>query len=114
MEHRWSTRRPYRCSVVVHHDATHRTQVHSGDIGPDGMFLETGDLFLPVNTLVTVSFRLGQLDLHLSAVVVHRLARGVGLMFLETDGDSPALRAALGDRTFAPGNHAKLGHRDAA
>lgn len=107
MEHRWSTRKPYQCSVIVDSASQGRIAVRLRNIGMGGMFVDTGGIALPLNALVHVVINLGRTDdrrdFRLPAMVVRRHSNGAGIMFLETDGPTlGALRSALYDPAPTP------------
>lgn len=102
MEHRWSVRKPQRCPVVVDTPRQGRIAARSQDIGIGGMFIETDDTSLPVNTPVNVAFTLPREpyreDFRLPAMIVRQAATGAGVMFLDMEVDTlRALRRALYD-----------------
>lgn len=102
MEHRWSIRKPHQCRVVVDCPRVGPAVAELRNIGIGGMFVESGNLDLPVNTPVSVAFTLGRdgyrEDFRLPAMVVRRMPNGAGIMFLESEVETlRALRRALYD-----------------
>jgi PilZ domain len=102
MEHRWSVRKPQCCPVVVDTPRHGRIGAKSHDIGIGGMFIETDDITLPLNTPVNVAFTLPREpyreDFRLPAMVVRHAPTGAGVMFLDIEIDTlRALRRALYD-----------------
>jgi hypothetical protein len=102
MEHRWSVRKPQRCPVVVDTPRHGRIAAKLHDIGIGGMFIETDDIALPLNTPVNVAFTLPREpyreDFRLPAMVVRHAPTGAGVMFLDIEVDTlRALRRALYD-----------------
>jgi hypothetical protein len=100
MEHRWSVRKPQRCPVVVDTPRHGRVAAKLHDIGIGGMFIETDDITLPLNTTVNVAFTLPREpyreDFRLPAMVVRHAPTGAGVMFLDIEVDTlRALRHAL-------------------
>jgi PilZ domain len=94
VEHRWSIRKPYECSVAV--SAMHRGSAIGvmRNIGLGGTFVDTGGLFLPVYAPLRLAFVLIDEDeaenaFRLHGMVVRRTTAGVGIMFLETSADMP-------------------------
>lgn len=91
MEHRWSVRKPHQCSVIVDCPRGGLAAAQLRNIGVGGMFVETGKVDLPLNSLVNVAFALGRDESReefcLSAMVVRRTDRGAGIMFLESEPD---------------------------
>ncbi len=86
MEHRWSLRKPYQRPVLLSSPQHGLVSVRSRDISLGGMYVETGALTLPLNTLVSVEFSLDDSllrEFQLPALVVRRTANGAGLMFTE-------------------------------
>ena len=102
MEHRCSTRNP--CGMTVTLDCPYHGPVlaRAQDLSLDGIFIETGELFLPLNTRVHVAFETGgderRTAFRLPGMIVRRARTGVGVMFLETnDATLGALDAALSE-----------------
>lgn len=91
MEHRWSVRKPHQCRVVVDCPRFGPAAAKLHNIGIGGMFVETDNLDLPLNTALNVAFTLGRdnyrEDFRLPAMVVRRMLNGAGIMFLESDVD---------------------------
>ena len=100
MEHRWSVRKPQCCPVVVDTPRQGRVAAKLQDIGIGGMFIETDDITLPLNTPVNVAFTLPREpfreDFRLPAMVVRHAPTGAGVMFLDIELNIlRALRRAL-------------------
>jgi PilZ domain len=96
MEHRWSVRKPHQCSVIVDCPRGGLAAAQLRNIGIGGMFVDTGKVDLPLNTLVNVAFALGREEFCLPAMVVHRADNGTGIMFLESEPATiQTLRRAL-------------------
>jgi len=91
MEHRCSTRNPYGHTVTLDCPYHGPVLARAHDLSLDGVFIETGELFLPLNTRVHVAFDAGggerRAAFRLPGMVVRRARTGVGVMFLET-GDT--------------------------
>ncbi len=92
MEHRWSHRRPLDGAATLSHPRYGLIRGIVRDISIGGMFVETGCVELPINTPVTVSFRLqneGESDHYrLHAMVVRATDRGAGLMYLDSSAET--------------------------
>jgi len=91
MEHRWSVREPHQCSVIVDCPRSGLAAAQLRNIGIGGMFVETDQVDLPLNALISVAFTLGRDDNRaefcLPALVVRRTNSGAGIMFLEPELD---------------------------
>jgi hypothetical protein len=90
MEHRYATRRPFTCDVVLSYRALGFVQGRTRDLSLGGVFVETGCIQLPVNAVVEASFMLehdsGRMGSRSTrAMVVHTKEGGSGLMFNELD-----------------------------
>lgn len=96
MEHRWSTRKPCPCTVVIDSPYVGTVAATARNIGLGGMFVEVGGLALPLNTPVRVGFSLDHHEygerFRLPAMVVRRAPEGLAIMFLDT---TPALVGSL-------------------
>ena len=90
MEHRYETRKPLAVNVVIQdHDQTPILgQTRNISIG--GMFVDTNQTKLPVNTFVNVSLfpmvDKQQKSFCASAFVIHSQDSGAGLMFIDLNG----------------------------
>ena len=105
MEHRCSLRKAYRRPVLLAASNT-TVSVATRDVGLGGMFIETQDVALSINTPVSIEFAPGDEPwrrFRLLAMVVRRTATGAGVMFLEAhDNVIAALRRAFPEGTWNP------------
>lgn len=98
MEHRWSLRKPYRCSVTAYSPFRGTAIGRIRNVGMGGMFIETGVLIFSPYAPLYVKFSLDgdneySDEFHLESMVVRRTDSGLGVMFLEIE---PDVLAALG------------------
>ena len=118
MEHRCSPRIPYQHFVLLTSPRYSLITVGVRDLGPGGMFLETKDLALPLNTPISIEFSLSNelpRRIRLLAMVVRRAAGGVGIMFLEPANDLMlALNAPASERLRKPPERAQPAARTTA
>ncbi|MEJ2181883.1 MAG: PilZ domain-containing protein, partial [Gammaproteobacteria bacterium] len=89
MEHRWSTRIPHSTQVTLYHKKLPVAVCTTHDIGLGGLFVTTGPLTYPLDTMLDVEIQLdndGELKwFRLPASVVHDSENGLGMMFLESN-----------------------------
>jgi hypothetical protein len=89
MEHRWSARTPYITQVSLHHNSLPVAVCSVSNIGQGGLFVKTGALTYPKNSILEVDIKLktdqGSKWFHLRTVVVYRSDVGLGLMFLDSN-----------------------------
>lgn len=100
MEHRWSTRKPIKANAIVESPNRGKICATLRDVSLGGALVETDIENLPINTPVSVAFRLlpgdhgGDYRLH--ATVVRHQGGGAGLLFQDLDIDTiRSLRATL-------------------
>jgi len=113
MEHRWSVRQPQQCPVVVDTVRAGTVAAKLRDIGIGGMFVETNDDGLVLNTTVNVAFSLGgeneRENFRLPAIVVRHMSHGAGIMFLDIEIETlRLLRRALYTATTSALDRAPL------
>lgn len=90
MEHRWSARRPIAMDVELFYPPIGSIRGRTQDISMEGMFVDTGGVYLPTHAKVEVSFRTldqqrQQCEHRVDAYVVHGTGDGVGLMLRHVD-----------------------------
>ncbi|MEW7980313.1 MAG: PilZ domain-containing protein [Candidatus Sedimenticola endophacoides] len=87
IEHRRSARKPISMDVVVSCRNLGLVKGQTLDVGLGGMFVETGRVRLPVNTMINVSVLIegahGVSPFKTGAMVVHRRNGGAGVMFID-------------------------------
>lgn len=83
MGRRWSARKSFRHRVVIESAHIARTVVTTRDMSLNGMFIETGPIFLPLYTPVSVLFSFVQPELRLKAKVARWTYSGSGLTFTD-------------------------------
>lgn len=108
MEHRWSVRIPFTTEVILHHNGLPVAVCKSSDIGLGGLFIKTGPLIYPRDSVLDLSIELntdqGRKRFHLRSAVVFRSETGMGLMFLDPNSTvSRTIRQLLLD-----GEHPKM------
>lgn len=106
MEHRCSSRKHYRRPVLLACSPNNRVSADTRDVGLGGMFIETQDIALSINTPISIEFAAHNEPwrrFRLLAMVVRRTATGAGVMFLETQDDvAAALRHAFPAGSWDP------------
>jgi hypothetical protein len=111
MEHRRGQRLPCDISAVVAYRSLGLVSGKARNISADGMYLDSGPIVVPKNSLVSVHFRLDGLDgrdrFEADAMVVWVGAGGMGLMF---NDPSPELVLAVEtlNALESPGNTVEL------
>ena len=89
MEHRWSVRVPFTTQVILHHNGLPVAVCKSSDIGLGGLFIKTGPLTYPRNSVLHIEIELntelGPKRFRLRTSVVFSSESGMGLMFLESN-----------------------------
>ncbi|MEJ2644556.1 MAG: PilZ domain-containing protein [Gammaproteobacteria bacterium] len=100
MEHRWSARKPIAMDVELFYAPIGSVLGKTRDVSMEGMFVNTGGVFLPTHAKVEVSFRTahrrGNRQHRVAGYVVHGNGDGVGLMLRHVDyHDFHALRDML-------------------
>ena len=102
MEHRCNVRKPLSLDVLIEHQGLGLVSARTLDISLGGMYIHTGRVRLPSNSIVHISFSLGTDFLSDSykakAMVVHKCDTGVGVMFDDLD---PNTRSALQEMLFS-------------
>jgi hypothetical protein len=91
MEQRWSVRAPFTTQVILHHNALPVAVCTSSDIGLGGLFIKTGPLTYPRNSVLHIDIELntelGPKRFLLETTVVFSSGAGMGLMFLESNSE---------------------------
>jgi len=89
MENRWSARTPLSVKVTLYHQRIPVAICTANNIGLGGVFVTTGPLTFPRNTLLDVEFKPdGRSKLsgyRMSTCVAHIANDGLGLAFMESD-----------------------------
>lgn len=111
MEHRRGQRLPCDISAVVAYRSLGLVSGKARNISTDGMYLESGPIVVPKNSLVSVHFRLNGRSardrFETDAMVVWVGAGGMGLMFSDPSPDLVRAVEAM-NATVQPGNTADL------
>ena len=89
MENRWSARTPFTAQVTLHHNSLPVAQCRASNIGLGGLFIKTGPLTYPRNSILEVDIKLntdlGPERFRLRTCVVNSSETGLGLMFLDSN-----------------------------
>jgi len=84
MENRYSKRVPLQMDVLLFHDNIPVIHCKTNNIGTDGMFINTGSLNYPTDTILKIEFssesKQGAEYFSLPAMVIHQSKYGLGLM----------------------------------
>jgi hypothetical protein len=104
MEHRRGERLPCDISAVVAYRSLGLVSGKARNISTDGMYLDSGPIVVPKNSLVSIHFRLDGRDrFETDAMVVWVGAGGMGLMFSDPSPQLVRAVEALNARA-SPGN----------
>ena len=84
MENRYSRRVPLQMDVLLFHNNIPVIHCKTNNIGTDGMFINTGSLNYPTDTILKIEFsaesKQGSEYFSLPVMVVHQSKSGLGLM----------------------------------
>lgn len=85
MELRNYTRLPFQLNVALSYPDLGIVSGKVVDLAPEGMFVDTGYVMLPVGAEIVLNFSLpvyeGEYHIDTQAVVIHQQSNGVGLNF---------------------------------
>lgn len=91
-DHRWSTRLPLSLEVKIFDGGEPIAQGHTQNVGIGGMFIDTNQRKLPLNSRIAVAFSVrnkGDVSHHrLPATVIWSSTEGAGLMFTDFNVDT--------------------------
>lgn len=83
MERRYRRRQPAEFDVAVRYRGRRLREARARDLSAEGIFITISGITLPIGTQLELEFQLDGQDWFPSAVVVHSMKGGAGLMFRE-------------------------------
>ena len=83
MENRWSQRKAIKINVMLHHNGIPVAHCRCRDLGIEGVFVESGPLTYPKNTLLDLAFLsdANEITTRVKVMVIHSSGSGLGLRF---------------------------------
>lgn len=95
MEHRHTDRKPMVLEVVVVCPRLGLVRGRSVNLGNGGMFVETGNVTMPINAPVKIYFQPDRVQSaendKISGMIIHLKGQGFGMMFDEPDAEGRRL-----------------------
>ncbi|NEX20994.1 PilZ domain-containing protein [Thiorhodococcus mannitoliphagus] len=87
IERRYSARYPIKLAVYIRYRKRRFFCATGANLSSQGMFLEVRNVMLPTGTMVELELRALGRDWLIPAVVAHRDAAGIGVMFRELQSE---------------------------